>query len=261
MTSGPFCLAGEVVVVTGGMGQLGAHFVEALVAAGAEVAVVDPADGAVPAGVLHLEADVTDRGSLEAALAAVTEAFGAPSGLVNNAALDAPPHAPAEESGPFEHYPESSWDAVMDVNVKGVFLCCQVFGGAMASAGRGAIVNVSSLYGIVSPDQRLYEHRRRRGETFYKPVSYSVSKSALLNLTRYLATYWGPSGVRVNTLVPGGVFNDQDPEFLAAYSARTPLGRMAQPDEYDGAVVFLLAPASRYMTGAMLVIDGGFTAW
>jgi NAD(P)-dependent dehydrogenase (short-subunit alcohol dehydrogenase family) len=149
----------------------------------------------------------------------------------------------------------------MDVNVKGVFLCCQVFGGAMAEAGRGSIINISSIYGVVSPNQGLYEYRRRRGETFYKPVAYSVSKSALLNLTRYLATYWARQGVRVNTLTLAGVFNDQAPEFLEAYTNHIPIGRMAEPEDYNGAVLFLASDASRYMTGANLVVDGGWTAW
>jgi len=184
-----------------------------------------------------------------------------PTGLVNNAALDSPPGAPAEENGPFETYPEESFDRVMEVNTKGVFLCCQVFGGQMASAGRGSIVNICSTYGVVSPDQTIYDYRREGGETFYKPVAYSVSKSSLLNLTRYLATYWAPREVRVNTLTLAGVFNDQDERFLANYTKRVPLGRMAHEDEYSGAVVFLMSDAASYMTGSNMVIDGGWTAW
>ena len=148
----------------------------------------------------------------------------------------------------------------MNVNVKGVYLACQVIGSAMAEAGRGSIINVSSIYGIVSPDQSLYEYRRARGETFFKPVAYSVSKSALLNLSRYLATYWARSGVRVNTLVIAGVENRQEEAFLQAYCQRIPMGRMAERTEYNGAVLFLASEASRYMTGSQLVVDGGWTA-
>jgi NAD(P)-dependent dehydrogenase (short-subunit alcohol dehydrogenase family) len=187
--------------------------------------------------------------------------WGVPHLLVNNAAVDSPPDAPAEEVGPFETYPEASFDRVMSVNVKGTLIPCQVVGSAMAREGRGSIVNVSSVYGLLSPQQAVYEFRRRGGETFTKPVAYSVSKSAVLNLTRYLATYWAQSGVRVNTLTLAGVFNDQPGEFLEAYRARVPLGRMAQAGEALGAVVFLASDAASYMTGANLVVDGGWSAW
>lgn len=271
MTNDLFSLAGRVVVVTGGLGQLGCAYVRACLACGAQVAVLDArvtptarARLAVPeegADLMIVEADVTDRAALEAALAQVTARWGVPHVLVNNAALDSPPNAPAAENGPFETYPEASFDQIMAVNVKGVVLCCQVFGGAMAEAGRGSIITVSSIYGLVSPDQSIYDYRRQRGETFFKPVGYAVSKSALFNLTRYLATYWAPRGVRLNTLTLAGVFNHQDPAFLAAYLPRVPLGRMAEPDDYIGPVVFLASDASRYMTGANLVVDGGWTAW
>ncbi len=208
-----------------------------------------------------MSGDVRVRYTLEAALDAIEQTWGPPHALINNAAIDAPPDAPAGENGPFEQYPVESWDRILDVNLKGVFLCSQVFGARMAAEGRGSIVNISSIYGLVSPDQRIYEYRRRDGEPFVKPVAYAVSKSALFNLTRYLATYWAPQGVRVNTLTLAGVFNDQDPEFVRAYCARMPAGRMARADEYNGAVVFLCADASAYMTGANLVIDGGWTAW
>jgi NAD(P)-dependent dehydrogenase (short-subunit alcohol dehydrogenase family) len=149
----------------------------------------------------------------------------------------------------------------MEVNSKGVFLCCQVFGGAMARAAAGSIVNVGSIYGVVSPNQGLYEYRRQAGETFFKPVAYAASKSSLLNLTRYLATYWGRSGVRVNSVTFGGVFNDQDSRFLENYEAHVPMGRMARADEYNGVVQFLLSDAASYMTGSNLTVDGGWTAW
>ena len=265
-----FDLDGRVVVVTGGLGQLGASFANALLAANARVAVVDISDDRTRAKIpladvgedrlCVLAADVTSKPSLRAALAQIEAAWGPPHGLINNAAIDAPPGAPASENGPFEDYPDASLDRMLDVNVKGVIFCCQVFGGAMAKAGRGSIVNISSIYGLLSPDQGLYQYRRDRGEDFYKPVGYSVTKSALMNLTRYLAVYWGKAGVRVNTLTFAGVFADQDPEFLGPYTRKVPLGRMAEPADYDGPVVFLMSDAARYMTGANVVVDGGFTA-
>ncbi len=256
-----FDLADKVAVITGGMGQLGLTYAAGLAERGMRVAVFDIASGELPEGARGYDVDVTDRSSIEEAARAVEQEWGVPHLLVNNAALDSPPDAPAEEAGPFETYPEASFEAVMDVNVKGAFLCCQVIGGAMAREGRGSIVNVSSIYGLLSPVQDLYAFRREGGETFVKPVAYSVSKSAILNLTRYLATYWAKSGVRVNTLTLGGVWNDQPSEFLESYAGRVPVGRMLEASEALGAVVFLASDASSYMTGANLVVDGGWSAW
>ena len=274
-----FGLYGRTIVVTGGYGQIGRAMANGLVGCGANVAIVEPnaSDEATakafpdaPDDVIKaFSADVTDRASLEAALEAITRHFGTPSGLVNNAALDSPPNSTAAENGPFEDYPAASWERIMDVNVKGVFQCCQVFGKAMADAGKGSIANVASIYGTVSPDQSLYQYRRDRGETFYKPVAYSASKSALYNLTRYLAVYWGPKGVRTNTLTFAGVFNNQDGEFLDNYEKKIPLRRggdydrlrgMALAEDYVGPTAFLMSDASSYANGADFRIDGGFLA-
>jgi NAD(P)-dependent dehydrogenase (short-subunit alcohol dehydrogenase family) len=254
MSDDLFSLRDRVAVVTGGAGQLGSEIVRGLEATGANVAVFDiTAD--------RYRVDVTDRSAVEAATAEVVRDLGIPHILVNAAALDSPPDAPAEEVGPVETYPEASFDEVMDVNVKGTFLTCQAIGARMASEGRGSIVNVSSVYGMLSPVQDLYEFRRSGGAEFYKPIAYSVSKSALYNLTRYLATYWAKSGVRVNTLTLAGVANEQPQEFVEAYTARMPLGRMADVREVVGPVVFLASDASSYVTGANLVADGGWSAW
>ncbi|HZJ12440.1 MAG TPA: SDR family oxidoreductase [Methyloceanibacter sp.] len=257
---GLFDIRDRVVIVTGGSGQLGQAFVGSLAAAGARVAVVDRSPVAEGPNVLFVACDVTIRAELERGLAQIEGHWGTPQGLVNAAALDSPPDSPPEENGPFETYPEASFDRIMEVNVKGTFLCCQVFGGAMAERGRGSIVNIASIYGMVSPDQSLYQYRRDRGEVFFKPVAYSASKSALYNLTRYLAGYWGAKGVRVNTLTLGGVYNNQDPAFLERYQAKVPLGRMADAEEYNGVVQFLLSDAASYVTGSNVVVDGGFTA-
>jgi NAD(P)-dependent dehydrogenase (short-subunit alcohol dehydrogenase family) len=255
-----FDVRGRVVIVTGGAGQLGRAFSTSLGAAGAKIAVIDRAPVKETESLLSVACDITDRPALEKALAYIESRWETPSGLVNAAAIDSPPDSPPEENGPFETYPEASFDRIMSVNVKGTFLCCQVFGGAMAKQGRGSIVNIASIYGMVSPDQSLYQYRRDRGEIFYKPVAYSTSKSALYNLTRYLAAYWGAKGVRVNTLTLGGVYNNQDPAFLARYHAKVPLGRMADANEYNGVVQFLLSDAASYVTGSNIVVDGGFTA-
>ena len=272
MVESLFDVENRVVIITGGLGQLGRQFTVSLLECGAKVAIFDLVAGekdamqSLPAGIHDAEfcalpVDVTKRESIEKGLAQVKAKWGVPHALVNAAALDSPPHAPASENGPFENYPESSWDRVLDVNLKGVFLCCQVAGGEMANAGRGSIINVGSIYGLVSPDQRVYEYRHGDDGAFFKPVAYSASKSGLINLTRYLATYWAERNVRVNMLTLGGVFNNQDTEFLNQYCARVPMGRMAREDEYNGAVVFLISDASAYMTGSNLVMDGGWTAW
>jgi NAD(P)-dependent dehydrogenase (short-subunit alcohol dehydrogenase family) len=258
--------------VTGGLGQLGRQFTLALAKQGARVAVLDTrvnpevvadrfGEHAGNENLKFLRGDVTDRSSLEKALAELEVTWGIPDVLINNTALDSPPGAATAENGPFESYPAESWKCILDVNLTGVFFCCQVFGGAMARAGRGSIINISSIYGLVSPDQRLYEYRASEGGVFYKPVAYSVTKSGLLNFTRYLATYWAARGVRVNTLTFGGVFNGQDEKFVQNYCEHVPLGRMAREDEYNGAVIFLASDASAYMTGSNVVIDGGWTAW
>jgi 2-deoxy-D-gluconate 3-dehydrogenase len=181
--------------------------------------------------------------------------------LVNNAALDPkfdPEHA-AEHSHRFEDFPLEAWQQALRVNVTGMFLCSQAVAPAMLERGSGVMVNVASTYGLVGPDQRLYQ---RQGEpSTYKPVTYTVSKAAALGLTRYLATYYAGKGIRVNSLTPGGVFAGHDEEFVQRYSAKTVLGRMAEKDEIASALLFLVSDASSYMTGANLVVDGGWTAW
>jgi len=263
-----FNVSEEVVLVTGACGQLGAEYAKAFLSRGAKVvglderltAASDALAAQYPAHYLFCTADVTSKTSLQQAQAVILATFGTPTVLINNAAIDSPPSAPPEENGPFEDYPEASWDKVIDVNLKGVYLCCQVFGSTMARAGRGSIINIASIYGVVSPDQNIYDYRRQRGEVFFKPVAYSASKSGILNLTRYLAVYWAKHDVRVNSLTIAGVLNHQEQAFLDAYCGRIPLGRMAKVDEYNGSILFLASAASHYMTGSNLVVDGGWTA-
>jgi NAD(P)-dependent dehydrogenase (short-subunit alcohol dehydrogenase family) len=269
-----FGLGGQVAVVTGGMGRLGARYVAALAEAGASVAVFDLPGRASP--VVHKaaaasdgcslsihELDVTSRPAVDAAIAQVADRLGTPTILINNAGLGSSPADLALETGRFERYPESAWDAMIESHLKSALVMSQSFIAQFRSAGApsGSIINISSTYGVVSPDQSVYDYRRKDGAEYYKPVGYSVAKSGVLNFTRWLAEYCAPFGVRVNTLVPGGVREpDHAPEFVAEYEKRTPLGRMAADTDYDGAILFLASRASSYMTGATLVVDGGWTA-
>ena len=264
-----FNLTGRVAVVTGGAGRLGREYALTLRAAGARVAIFDLERAVASAadldahGITACAVDIVHRDAVERAMTRVTTELGNPSILVNNAGLGSSPVDAALETGRFEDYPEAAWDAMIDSHLKGAFFVTQAFLRAFraGSLDGGSIINVSSTYGVVSPDQSLYEYRRHGGATFFKPVGYSVAKSGVLNFTRWLAEYCAPINVRVNTLVPGGVGEEgHAPEFVAGYEQRTPLGRMARPDDYNGAVLFLASPASSYMTGATLVVDGGWTA-
>lgn len=256
-----FKLTGKVAVVTGGLGNLGREFVKTLTAAGAKVAVLDLAESKLDSALI-CKTDITDRTSVEAALKDVKSKLGNPSILVNCAAIDIPPsYSAAKKSGLIEtDEAEKTYDRIMAVNVKGMLLCSQIFGNFMAKNGGGSIINISSIYGEVSPDQRIYLRKGKERE-FFKPIAYCVSKAAIPNMTRYLATYFAGSNVRVNTLTFGGVFNNQNTEFVENYYSKVPLGRMARKDEYNGAILFLASDASSYMTGSNLIIDGGYTAW
>lgn len=270
-----FSVEDKVVAITGGLGQIGAEFVRAFHERGARVVVlarnVEPERARSVLGdlvesdrLLLVAVDVTRKATIEAALAAIEEHWDVPDALINNAGLDTQPSAPPEVSGPFEDFPEEVFREVVDVNLVGTFLMTQAFGAAMRRVGRsGSIVNAGSIYGMVSPVQDIYAYRAAEtGVPFIKPVAYSAAKSGVYNLTRYCATYWAQHGIRVNTLTPAGVARDtQDAQFRANYTARIPIGRMAEADEYNGAAIFLVADASRYMTGSNLVVDGGWTAW
>ncbi len=271
-----FRLDGQVAVVTGGLGRLGSQYGRALADAGAAVALFDVATRRNPvvaalsrsgARVSTHQVDITDKAAVDAAVGSVVRSFGVPTVLVNNAGLGSSPANPALETGPFETYPEEAWDAMIDSHLKGSFFMAQAFVAAFKIARQqkrdltGSIINVSSTYGVVSPDQSLYDFKRRDGTEYYKPIGYSVAKSGVLNFTRWLAEYGAPFGIRVNTLVPGGVREDgHTQEFIDGYGKRTMLGRMATDEDYNGAVLFLASRASAYMTGATLIVDGGWTS-
>lgn len=270
-----FSVKERIAIITGGLGQIGAEFVKEFLRGEAFVAVFgrdvseEKQKKAFPAEVLENPAlrffpvDITNKETIVSALDEVEALWGTPNILINNAGVDTQPSAPPSVSGPFEDFPEAVFREVVEVNLVGTFLVTQVVGARMARAGRGSIINVGSIYGMLSPIQDIYAYKAEKtGVPFIKPVAYSASKSGIYNLTRYCATYWGKKGVRVNTLTPSGVYrNTQDIEFQTNYCNRMPMGRMAQPDEYNGAVIFLASDASKYMTGSNLVVDGGWTAW
>jgi NAD(P)-dependent dehydrogenase (short-subunit alcohol dehydrogenase family) len=264
-------LAGAVGVVTGALGRLGPIWIEGLLSAGSNVVGIDrPQQAVSPAFAALIDcygadrlrlvrADILSRHDVEAACEACLAQLGTPRVLVNNAGIDQPPNSDAPQYQLQEIPPEVFRD-ILDVNVFGTFQVSQVFGSCMAAAGGGSIINIGSLYASVAPDPRFYDHLPF-DPPFLKPPAYGASKAAVVNLTKYLATHWGPSGVRVNALSPGGVLGDQDPEFRRKFNARVPLGRMAEASDLLGPLLFLASSASSYVTGIELRVDGGFTAW
>ena len=264
-----FDLTGRTAIVTGAAGLLGRQHCKALAEAGARVVATDLNQSACDSVVqdlgdsaLGIAADVTDPGSVRELLEQVLKRAGGVDVLVNNAAINDMFENPAAalELSRFENYPLEMWKRSVDVNVTAVFLCSQIIGTEMARAGRGSIVNIASTYGVVAPDQSLYQDPDGQ-QRFYKSPVYPTTKGAVLAFTRFLAAYWGAEGVRVNALSPGGVENRQDDFFIREYASRTPLKRMATPTDFMGALVFLASDASAYVTGANLLVDGGFTIW
>ncbi|WP_422061936.1 SDR family oxidoreductase [Sphingopyxis sp.] len=260
-------LTGKVALVTGGAGILGRRFCKGLAAAGATVAVVDlyadAADAAardIGDGAKGFVCDVAEPDSVTSCVAAVEDHFGRIDILLNNAATKTGDLEALFK--PFEEYSLSTWREVMSVNIDGMFLMAQAVGRVMLKQGTGgSIVQTSSIYGLVGPDNRIYEGSHYLGGPINTPAVYSASKSAVIGLTRWLATYWGEQNIRVNALVPGGVASGQNEIFASKYSSRVPLGRMAEADEMVGPMLFLASAASSYVTGHVLSADGGWTAW
>ncbi|PXZ02533.1 SDR family oxidoreductase [Gilliamella apicola] len=270
-----FSVKDKIIIVTGGFGQLGAQYVRELHSRGALVAVLGSTcsedkinkvfnDIRDSKNVRFYGVNITKVDEITNALDDIENVWGTPDGLINNAGIDTQPSAPPEVSGPFENFPEEVFREVVEVNLVGTFLMTQQVGARMKQAGKsGSIVNIGSIYGVVSPVQDIYSYKKEdTGVPFIKPVAYSAAKSGVYNFTRYCATYWGRDNIRVNTLTLSGVQRaDQDPRFQKNYTARIPIGRMAQANEFNGAIVFLMSDASIYMTGANVVMDGGWTAW
>ena len=262
-----FNLENKTVVLTGSSGRLGIQYADILSAAGANVILVDKETkknkkleaelirkhGTKP---VTYTADISNKKDIIRMKNDILKKFKKIDVLINNAFYN--PNQSKYSSVSLEKFPLELWNQVISVNLTGVFLCSQEIGSVMAKQKNGVIVNIASIYGLVGADQRIYGKSKLNS-----PVSYAATKGAVVNLTRYLAAYWNQKNVRVNTLSLGGVLDESymDKEFIKKYSEKTILGRMANKEEYKGALLFLASDASSYMTGANLVIDGGWTAW
>ena len=260
-----FDLSGRVAIITGGAGLLGSEHAIALHAYGAKIILADfnlakcqaAADILAAEGVTAVAkyCDVTSKSSWETLLSEVLAEFGAVNILINNAGFTNQSKS-ANFDAAFENFPLEDWNAIMNVNLTGTFLGCQVVGSHMVKTGKGAIVNIASLYGVVSPNHKIYP-----GTGISQPVAYSVSKHGVVALTKYLATLWAEKGVRVNSLTPGGIFNGHDGLFLERFQLLNPIGRMSDKTELRGGIIYLASDASSHVVGHNLIIDGGWTAW
>ncbi|MDG2992384.1 SDR family oxidoreductase [Candidatus Synechococcus calcipolaris G9] len=266
-----FDLTDRVAVVTGGVGILGQHFCAGLAEAGAKVAVIDIQELKAQELAMNLKeryevestgiaCDVSDPHSVTEMVSRVISKFGEINILHNNAAgksnnLDA-------FFASFEEYSLKQWREIMSVNLDGMFLVAQAVGKQMVTQGKGgSIIQTASIYGVIAPDQRIYEKSLYMGREINTPAVYSVSKAGVIGLTKYLATYWAREGIRVNSLSPGGVESGQNNEFKLRYSHRVPLNRMAQASEMVGALLYLASDASSYLTGQNIIVDGGLNIW
>jgi NAD(P)-dependent dehydrogenase (short-subunit alcohol dehydrogenase family) len=259
-----FDLSDKVIIITGAAGLLGTQYAYGLSHAGANVVLADidlkkckftekQIKKKFSTNPMSIKLDLTNNESILSMTSTVIKKYSKIDVLINNAAYQG--NSKIRSSG-FENLELETWNQAIDVNLTGVFLCCQSIGKQMIKQKSGNIINIASTYGLVGPDQRIYGKSGQNSAIFY-----AATKSAILNLTRYLATYWEGKGIRVNTFSPGGVENNQDPNFIKKYSKKTPLGRMAKKNEYVGSMIFLASDASSYMTGSNLIVDGGWTAW
>jgi NAD(P)-dependent dehydrogenase (short-subunit alcohol dehydrogenase family) len=266
-----FKLDKKTVVLTGGCGILGKHFSEALVSSGANLAIIDVEASKPQAVAAELMAkfpaqkikgyscDVSNEQNVIQTVAEIAKDFGQMDVLVNNAASKS--SSLTSFFAPYEQFSLETWREVMAVNIDGMFLMSREVGKEMKKQGKGSIIQIASIYGVVAPDQRIYEGSFYMGHTINTPAVYSASKAAVIGLSQYLSTYWGNVGIRVNTLTPGGVESGQNKVFSDNYSRRVPLNRMAEPTDLLGALIYLASDASSYVTGQNLIVDGGLTVW
>lgn len=261
-----FRLNGKVAMITGASGLLGEQYAWAFAECGASIvltdlypagaeALADRVRAQTKADVLVLACDVTQRSSWDEALSGSLDRFGKVDVLINNAAFTNQCRTP-NFSAPFEEFPLEDWKAILDVNLTGTFLGCQIVGAQMLKRGAGSIINIGSLYGVVSPHHPMYN-----GTGIVQPPAYSVSKAGVIGLTRYLAALWAKRGVRVNCITPGGVFNNHPESFVSRFNRLSPMGRMSWKEELRGAAVYLASDASSHCIGHNLVVDGGWTIW
>jgi len=260
-----FDLKGRIAIVTGGAGLLASEHAVALSNYGAFVVLADvnleKCDEAAAKlslnniNVVSKYCEVTSSDSWKKLLEKVLDEFGKIDVLVNNAGFTNQNRS-ANFDASFENFPLEDWNAIMNVNLTGTFLGCQVIGKQMLEQGKGSIINMASLYGVVSPNHRIYP-----GTGITQPVAYSVSKHGVIGLTKYLATLWADKGVRVNALTPGGIYNNHQQLFLERFQQLNPIGRMSDKSELQGAIVYLASDASSHVVGHNLIVDGGWTVW
>lgn len=263
----PFNLDGKAALITGGAGILGREFALGLASAGANVAIVDNQEAnahkvasEIGSQAVGFQCDVSDPCSVKKCVEDVKRQFGRIDILLNNAATKTA--NPRTFFTAFEDYSLEVWREVMSVNIDGMFLMAQAVGKEMIQQGHGgAIIQTASIYALVGPDPRIYEGSDYLGGPINTPAAYAASKAAVVGLTKWLATYWAQAGIRVNCLVPGGVSSGQNSTFSEKYSARVPMGRMARAEEMVPALLYLASDASSYVTGQVLAVDGGWTAW
>lgn len=260
-------LKDKVFILTGAAGKIGPKYAEILSECGANVVCLDLREEGCRELEKHLKetyntnpmgvsVDITQKAEVQRAVDDIVKRYGKIDVLINNAAYAQLKHIVGDEVLTFEDFPLDVWQSTLDVNLTGMFLCSQAVGKVMVKQGYGVIINISSVYGVVAADQRIYGNSKLNSN-----VAYAATKSGVLNFTRYLASYWQGKNIRVNCLSPGGVFNNQDEEFVKNYSYRTMLGRMADMDDLCAAMLYLASDASKFVTGFNLIVDGGWTAW